>query len=780
MALLLLDALDETAIGETEDARRTAYTRVFDAITQLATRYSKAYMLVSARIASYHQGARLTAFTEFEVLALHDEVIFKFVEYWFRQDPATSTELKTQLQRNLRIQTLAANPLLLSLIVQLYERQRRLPDRRADLYKQCTEMLLTKWDKSRNVQRYSALTTEHTRQVLRRVAWHFHLSGRRYFQDDEVIDVIVQVLSQPNPRSLLYKQRDKSRMVLEEICANNGLLQEIADGWYGFLHLTFQEYFAAADIYERYQQEGDPAIITAFLKEHLHDPFWSEVILLLLGKLKQKIVTDLLRQILEGEMKSYRSKYTDIQQQDLFFISSCLAEEIVVETDLAEVIVSRLSRIVKKSLFPTQQKEALDHLCTIALMRQYSNIGRRALAALTRDVMPNLYMQKAAAVALYTSSPIGSGERQQSILILLGLVQDPNLSIEQVIDIAKSLYESGSSVLEERQQAILILLDLAQRPNLESSQTIDVAEVLNKWEPSLSEKQKQQARDLLLPRLQRDITEMKQATILLEQPIAEEVFRKAEETIQEFTRAKQEYIQKLLHRTQDPDLSIEQAIDVAERINREAFQDQRPDVQQQATQMLLRFMQDPNLSVEQAIHLTKNLYQISSREPEGRQQATQMLLRFMQDPNLSVEQAIHLAESLYQISSRESEGRQQATQMLFYLVNDQRLTLDQRLQVATVPITCHGHVSYQDGAQSVRMVRDMLLGEEARHYLEERWRSVMFDKPETADIPYLVELIKQELLPTEARNEMYSWLRQMVPLFDKIDSLNKEQPYTTK
>src|SRR5205823_6275477 len=46
---------------------------------------------------------------------------------------------------------------------------------------------------------------------------------------------------------------------------------------YGFVHRTFQEYFAAVAVFEQSKQEDDPAIISDFLKEHFHDPHWNEV-----------------------------------------------------------------------------------------------------------------------------------------------------------------------------------------------------------------------------------------------------------------------------------------------------------------------------------------------------------------------------------------------------------------------------------------------------------------------------------------------------------------------
>src|SRR5690349_813930 len=131
-----------------------------------------------------------------------------------------------------------------------------------------------------------------------------------------------------NSRKLIgevAEQRAEAKRFLELMQIEAGLIvergkDENSEDLYGFVHRTFQEYFAAADVYERYQQEEDPTIISEFLIEHLHDPHWHEVILLLLGKLKRKPVTAQLCQFLEGKIKSRRSQYTDIVQQDLFFV----------------------------------------------------------------------------------------------------------------------------------------------------------------------------------------------------------------------------------------------------------------------------------------------------------------------------------------------------------------------------------------------------------------------------------------------------------------------------
>ncbi len=166
-----------------------------------------------------------------------------------------------------------------------------------------------------------------------------------------------------NGRKLIaevVEQHTEAERFLELMQVEAGLIvergkNESGENLYGFVHRTFQEYFAAGHVYTDYLQEENPDIITKFLKEHLHSPHWHEVILLLLGKLMSKPVTGKLRQILHGEIKSHRSHHTDVVQQDLFFVCECLVEEIAVESDLAKDVISLLSNLVKYSPFVSSQ-----------------------------------------------------------------------------------------------------------------------------------------------------------------------------------------------------------------------------------------------------------------------------------------------------------------------------------------------------------------------------------------------------------------------------------------
>jgi hypothetical protein len=308
-ALLLFDALDETVVGDTPDAAEASYQRVNDAIMQIATRYASP-IVVTARKAGYQQHQPLAGFTELEVLDFRREDIREFVTKWFDcyPDPlkrANGADLNAKLERNSRLQALAANPLLLSLIILVYEAQLDLPERRAELYKRCVETLLTEWDAKRNIRRRREFKPEHKRQLLTEIAWHFHLQGQRYFAEQEVLMLVADFL----PKVRLAPELNSQ--ILTEIANEHGLLKEQARGWRGFLHLTLQEYFVA-------QYVTDHQLLEQLLA-HYDDPWWEEVILLYAGSTPD--ASHLVRKLL-GEDGTIRE---DLFQTGLVMAGRCLA-----------------------------------------------------------------------------------------------------------------------------------------------------------------------------------------------------------------------------------------------------------------------------------------------------------------------------------------------------------------------------------------------------------------------------------------------------------------------
>ena len=413
--LLLFDGLDEVA---TLDER----SRLVEEIEHFTQSYPGNRVFVTSRPV----GNELTPFsgqwfTYAQVQEFNDDQIQQFLVRWYehalRLSPiphADQQELEVlyrTLQDNPRLHTLATNPLLLTVMTILH-RYKRLPEGRVQLYDWCADLLLENWAKLKGtdarwnnmkmIKEDQYACVAHLGFILHRRSQELRESssqkkevGASISTKDIATDIPTRFIIREvehflKSRKLItegVEQRAEAKRFLELIQVEAGLIvergtDESGESLYGFVHRTFQEYFAAADVYERYQQEEDPTIISDFLREYLFDPHWHEVILLLLGKLKRKPTTVQLRQILYGKIKSRRSKYIDILQQDLFCVADCLNEEIMVESELAEEVVSRLSGVVKDTPFLSQQTEAIDKLGSLIRTHQYTNLALETLKIL--------------------------------------------------------------------------------------------------------------------------------------------------------------------------------------------------------------------------------------------------------------------------------------------------------------------------------------------------------------------------------------------------------------
>jgi HEAT repeat protein len=320
--LLLLDGLDEVAIGDSQESE-AIYRRAADEINRLTSRYARCPVVVTSRRAGW-KGLLAPAFRMVAVLDFDWDDIQRFVDNWFGEGADRARRLQNVLSQQTRMRALAANPLLLSLIALVFERDLELPERRAMLYDQCVRVLLIEWDAHRGIKRASRFTTDRKRDLLEEVALYFHCQGLRYFPKGELLEVIASYLPTINISA------EEANLVLDEISAQHGLLREQAADWFGFLHLTLQEYFTAVSI----DQSGQLDLALA----HLYNAWWEEVILLLASMLKD--ATPLLDAILQGK-------------DDIFFGSLLLAGRCLVGTpriarvELREQILTQLERLVE-------------------------------------------------------------------------------------------------------------------------------------------------------------------------------------------------------------------------------------------------------------------------------------------------------------------------------------------------------------------------------------------------------------------------------------------------
>ncbi|MFB0534903.1 MAG: DUF4062 domain-containing protein, partial [Anaerolineae bacterium] len=263
--LFLLDGLDE--VGSPGD-RLAAVKRVAD----LARRYPDNRIIVTSRIAGYHQAPLADDFLHLTIQPFDDEDIERFAHQWCQAyetlDGVTpqaeerarqrAERLVNEIHSDPNIVKLAANPLLLSILALIHYQGTRLPHQRAELYRLCVEALAETWNRARGLSGRPInlflgdrpLDERFVVDVLGPVAFWMHEERpERVAERRDLEEQIAERLQKREPLSQLKAQELASDFIrlMEE---RAGLLVARGLDLFGFLHLTFEEYLAARYLVE--------------------------------------------------------------------------------------------------------------------------------------------------------------------------------------------------------------------------------------------------------------------------------------------------------------------------------------------------------------------------------------------------------------------------------------------------------------------------------------------------------------------------------------------------
>jgi formylglycine-generating enzyme required for sulfatase activity len=294
-AIIFFDGLDEIST-------RAQRLLVRDAIADFAYTYQESRIIVTCRILSYQEKSqRLPAdmFSVFELAPFTSDKIFQFIDAWYRELSSLGTvslgeanilarKLKEAVERS-DIWRMASNPLLLTVMALVHAYRGRLPEARALLYEECTDLLLWRWEEVkvqgqagrasglRRLLQEAELQDVDFKRALWGLAFTAHAQGFRG-NDGGTADIaetdLLRALRELHPG----RSWDWAAAVVRQIKERAGLLIEREPEIYAFPHRTFQEYLAACHL----SVQVDFARQAVALSDEA--TLWREVVLLAIGR----------------------------------------------------------------------------------------------------------------------------------------------------------------------------------------------------------------------------------------------------------------------------------------------------------------------------------------------------------------------------------------------------------------------------------------------------------------------------------------------------------------
>jgi len=472
--LVCLDGLDEVwAVGQ-----RKAIT---DAVKALAARFPRSRYAVTSRLVGYEEAPLdRRDFIHHTILPLEDDDVREFIRKWYQvreRDPVQrkrrADDLIATVEREPRIQSLARNPLLLTIIVLVHRIEAELPHERVKLYDKCVTALVDTWEevkgltmaeKQRSFYRYR-------RRLLERLAFELHT---RVEEPGKVATVKEGDLERLLTNFLMKNRRlgftddpdgarEEARAFIRLARGRTGLLIERGDKVFAFPHLTFQEYLSACEIEQRCFGRGADAVWEV-IQNRLHDSHWQEVILLLLGSLNKYEYDDPTTELVERILKAgEQDKFELVLHRNLYLAARALADRVDVADDLHRRAVGTMLELAREA----PEWEQVDAFVALSWLEQ-DDYAVNGLLALARDAQVVAGVRSTAAQALGQL-----GRAEEAAEILLALARDA-----QVADLVRSAAAQALGQLGRAEEAAELLLALARDAQVAAGVRRDTAQAL--------------------------------------------------------------------------------------------------------------------------------------------------------------------------------------------------------------------------------------------------------------------------------------------------------------
>ena len=239
--------------------------------------------------------------------------------------------LNREIFRGKGVRKLATNPLLLTILALLHREQSHLPSHRIELYRQATQALIE--------SRETTLTEPQVIDILGPFAlWLLENEPTGLATEIELRDQISAGMKRwlgfGSSEELPGKFKLEIENFINSAREQTGLLVARGEGLYGFMHLTFLEYFVARNLTRTSSRVKENIL------RYLHRPRWQEALLLAIANVsavQRGDLADLMQSLLNA-----KSEHEDILHRNFLFAASCVADTVWMPPEILRRIIGGL------------------------------------------------------------------------------------------------------------------------------------------------------------------------------------------------------------------------------------------------------------------------------------------------------------------------------------------------------------------------------------------------------------------------------------------------------
>ena len=268
--IFLLDAFDEVASNNMDQAATE--------IEELATRYSNNPILVTSRKLLFNHINNTSLFHPYQTNGLSKDEAIALIK---RISRLPESELREEvferfiksLEEQLydEYQSFAENPILLFLMLQMFQRNANFPAEKATFIKNSYRLLYKEHDHSKLVAMKRQFKTDLSESTMLRVIsylcflTYFENNGEKLeFTESEILSLLDRVLNHEDSSST--RAEDLLADLITRLC----IIHKEGRSYY-FVHNIFQEFYAANYLYELYDESQEQFFKTAFLAENMNE-----------------------------------------------------------------------------------------------------------------------------------------------------------------------------------------------------------------------------------------------------------------------------------------------------------------------------------------------------------------------------------------------------------------------------------------------------------------------------------------------------------------------------